>query len=97
MDKYILVPQDRYETMVKKEKDSITNSSSSAKTINPPPPGLPATDHRAQQGLLVSGEEAEVISRALVDASLDNHRESKTGKHTQNQNTDWSELWETRQ
>ena len=95
MDKYIFVPQDRYETMVKREKDSISSTSSSLKNVNTPPPGLPATDNRAKQGIIVSDEEAETISKALVDASLDNHKSNQNIEHSQNQNSDWSGFWES--
>ena len=93
MDKYVLVPQDRYDTMLKKEKNASRPSDSS---VSVPPPGIPITDERAKGGVQVTEKEAEEISKALVDASL--ARQGSIQREREQQATgaqgDWRQYWQ---
>ena len=97
MDKYVLVPQDRYDTMLKKEKDSVSASTSNKNHATPPPPGIPATDYRTKQALSVSDEEADEITRALVESSIDNHKSHNPESHLplQSDNSNWRDFWQS--
>lgn len=80
MDKYVLVPQDRYDNILRNEKNNIpqttennTQESIESKTednLKPPPPGIPPSDEFAKSGIELTDQEAQQISEALVDIAL---------------------------
>ena len=92
MDKYVLVSHDRYDDMVKKEKNSVNSTSNGS--ITSPPPGLPITDNRSKEGTLLTDEEAESFNQAMIDASYAS-RKSSTSSEASNQedsDSDWRKL-----
>ena len=102
MDKYVLVPQEKYDVMMKTRKIATKDNAQSNKksegkdshSIEVPPPGLPASDELAENGIDVSDKEAEEINDRLVNyayaraksADVDN-TSSETSKKP------WKELW----
>ena len=111
MDKYVLVPQDRYDNMLRNEKNTPgpvlnKNQSEAVNTniISPPPPGLPAADEIAKNGIELSNQEAEKISETLMDIALNNTKNlvpvgkfadsNKSSSNKKEQPTSWKALWE---
>ena len=97
MDKYVLVPQDRFDNMLKKEKNQLKASANSDNLQKAPPPGLPPTDERSKEGFTITDQEAEDINRAIIDASLQRSSEQKSDSIERPNTTsggDWRQYWE---
>ena len=99
MDKYVLVPQERYDTMLKKEKGNNStrpiSAPSSQNSVQPPPPGLPPSDSLAQNGIDLSDDEAEQLSKSLMDMTYKKARSLNDidVKDRKEDKGDWKSLW----
>ena len=107
MEKYVLVPHSKYEAMTKSEHKpafSTPQPSDVKANVNAPPPGLPADDVHAEQGLNVTEKEAEQIHKKLIELGYDQLDEGEVGEEKQvgnkqtinaNKNTAaWSSFWQ---
>ena len=109
MDKYVLVPQDRYDNILRNEKANITsnisNNSNNNKNevvdIKAPPPGIPADDEFAVSGIEVSEQEAQQIAESLVGVALNKSNTGKVIKEKgsviseQSEGEGWKSFWQT--
>ena len=87
MDKYVLVGQDQYDTMVRKSK---------VNDIQPPPPGLPPSDSMAKNGIPVSDREAQEIDDNLLDIAYESSKSEDSNEAIGDNllNNDWKQYWQ---
>lgn len=99
MDKYVLLGHDQYDAILKKSKNTSTQSSTqNHQTQNSgksPPPGIPPSDTLARDGIDVSDQEAEDIANSLTNPTYNVNHQGKTSKLSSSQyNTnDWKLFW----
>ena len=65
-----------------------------SQSVQVPPPGLPASDELAQDGIDVSDKEAQEINDELVKYAYARAKSLDTGTSVKNTGkTSWKELW----
>ena len=107
MDKYVLVPQDRYDNILRNEKANVTSNTSNnnrnkneIEDIKAPPPGIPADDEFAVSGIEVSEQEAQQIAESLVGVALNKSNTQKVIKEgsgitsKQGEGEGWKSFWQ---
>ena len=67
MEKYVLVPHAKYEQMLKSNNKQTAADNPIISSLVPPPPGMPADDSLASQGINISNKEAQEIQEKLID------------------------------
>ena len=98
MDKYILVPKEKYDNMMKNSKvTKQTNKGISGEgdkdTIQVPPPGLPAADELAKDGIKVSEAEAEEINDRLIKFAYSRAKSAEAASDNTEEPGSWKAFW----